>query len=92
MTSSRIPGSIEPGRVPIMRPSSGVKPIVVATGFPDAIAVAEHPFPRCRLTIRNPPGSRRSRSAARRAQSEWLIPWKPYRRMPHSAHHSQGTG
>ncbi|COZ43969.1 Uncharacterised protein [Mycobacterium tuberculosis] len=41
------PGSRSPLRVPITKPSSGVRPIDVSTGRPRAIAEAEAPLPRC---------------------------------------------
>jgi hypothetical protein len=40
------PGSIEPLRVPIMSPSSGVNPIEVSTDLPSLVAVTDAPFPR----------------------------------------------
>ena len=46
MRKVRMPGSIEPERVPIINPSSGVKPMVVSTLFPLCIAASEQPFPR----------------------------------------------
>ncbi len=39
-----------PDREPIIRPSSGVIPMVVSTERPLRIAVAEHPLSRCRVT------------------------------------------
>ena len=41
------PGSMSPERVPITRPSIGVRPIDVSTGSPPTIADAEAPLPRC---------------------------------------------
>ena len=41
------PGSMSPERVPITRPSIGVKPIDVSTGRPPTIADADAPLPRC---------------------------------------------
>src|SRR5260370_17016729 len=45
-----MPGSTEPERVPIMRPSSRVNPMVVATLRPSRIAAKEQPFPRWQVT------------------------------------------
>ena len=45
-----MPGSTAPGRVAITRPSSGVKPIVVAIERPPAIAASEQPLPRWQVT------------------------------------------
>ena len=45
------PGSTEPERVPIARPSSGVKPIDVATDAPCQTAVTEQPLPRWATTM-----------------------------------------
>ncbi len=39
-------GSMEPERVPIISPSSGVNPMLVSTLFPFATAVTDAPFPR----------------------------------------------
>ncbi len=63
------PGSTEPERVPIIRPSSGVKPIEVSIGLPPWIAEAEQPLPRWQTTRRSDPGSRPRISAARRRSS-----------------------
>ncbi len=46
-----IAGSMEPERVPIMMPSSGVRPIVVSKHFPPLIAEIEEPLPRWQVTI-----------------------------------------
>ena len=45
---SSAPGSMSPLRVPITRPSSGVRPIEVSTATPPRIADADAPLPRCR--------------------------------------------
>ena len=47
-----IAGSMAPQRVPIIRPSSGVKPIVVSTGTPWSTAVMEQPLPRWQVIRR----------------------------------------
>ena len=49
---TRTPGSIEPLRVPIIRPSSGVKPMVVSTLFPSRTAASEAPLPRWQMIRR----------------------------------------
>ena len=46
------PGSIEPERVAIGTPSSGLKPIVVSTERPSSTAVTEQPPPRWQTTSR----------------------------------------
>ena len=40
---------MEPERVPIMRPSSGVNPMVVSTLFPSRTAASEAPLPRWQI-------------------------------------------
>jgi hypothetical protein len=45
------PGSSEPERVPIARPSTAVKPIVLATLDPAFIAHMLAPLPRWRMTV-----------------------------------------
>ena len=44
-------GSMSPQRVPITRPSSGVKPIEVSTDRPCSMAHAEQPLPRWQVTM-----------------------------------------
>jgi len=51
-----------------MSPSIGVNPMVVATGFPPRVAVAEQPFPRWQTTARKDAGGRPRNSAARPEQ------------------------
>ena len=46
------PGSSAPQRVPIGRPSTAVKPIVLATLRPANRAHMLAPLPRCRTTVR----------------------------------------
>ena len=62
------PGSTEPERVAITRPSSGVKPIVVSTERPPATAASEAPAPRWAVTRRSS-RERALRAARRRAGS-----------------------
>ena len=52
-------GSMEPQRVPMIRPSSGVKPIVVSTTRPSRTAHSEEPLPKWQLTSlpASPPNS-----------------------------------
>ena len=73
--SSR-PGSTEPDRVAITRPSSGVKPMVVSTERPSRTAHSDAPAPRWHVTTcarrprpapRTRARGRGSRSAARRS-------------------------
>ena len=46
-------GSMEPERVPIMMPSSGVNPMLVSTLLPSATAVTDAPFPRWQTISRS---------------------------------------
>ena len=46
LSHSSRPGSTEPERVAITRPSSGVKPIVVSTERPSSTAHSDAPAPR----------------------------------------------
>ena len=46
-----IDGSMEPLRVPMTTPSSGVRPIVVSRLRPLRTAASEQPYPRCAVTI-----------------------------------------
>ena len=70
-----ISASIDPERVAIGTPSSGLKPIVVSTERPSRTAVTEQPPPRWQTTSRGT----RTCSAAHCTER----PWKPKRRMPH---------
>ena len=81
---NRMPGSIEPARVPIIRPSSGVMPIDVSTDRPPSTAVTEQPLPRWATTSRAPRRARPSSSAGPPTDHATDRPWKPYRRMPQS--------
>ena len=85
-----MPGSTEPERVPIINPSSGVKPIEVETDLPASTAVTEQPLPRWATT--RPRDGDDPRSAADRSTAhDTDSPWKPKRRMPHSLNHESGT-
>ena len=60
-------GSIAPQRVPIIKPSSGVRPIDVSTAMPWSIALIEQPLPRWQvISLRSSIGS--SRNAAARSE------------------------
>ena len=72
-----MPGSIEPLRVPIIRPSSGVRPIDVATERPPSTAVTEQPLPRCATTRRSLSAGLARSWAARSADQATDMPWKP---------------
>ncbi len=73
-----IAGSKSPLRVPIMTPSSGVKPIEVSMTFPLRIAAIEAPLPRWQVMM--PRAFLYLRAWL--ATYLWLVPWKPYLRMP----------
>ena len=45
MINVTMEGSSEPLRVPIMKPSSGVRPIVVSMTLPSRMAAMEEPLP-----------------------------------------------
>ena len=83
------PGSIDPERVVIGTPSSGVKPIVVSTDLPERTAVTDEPPPRWQTTSRST-GRPRS-SGTRCAHHSTERPWNPYRRMPQSSSQDRGT-
>ena len=80
-----MPASMSPDRLPITSPSSGVRPMVVSTGRPPAIADAEAPLPRC-STIWFSDSRGEPRNSAARELTNWCdVPWKPYRRIRHCA-------
>ena len=70
-TQSSRPGSTEPGRVAMTRPSRGVKPIVVSTERPPATAASDAPAPRWAVTRRSSESGRPSspRRAGRRRRA-----------------------
>ena len=85
------PGSTEPERVAITRPSSGVKPIVVSTERPPRTAASDAPAPRWHVTMRNSSCTRPASSAARRDAYACERPWKPKRRNVQRRRHSRGS-
>ena len=78
-------GSISPERVPIVTPANGVKPIDVSIDFPPSIAAIDAPLPIWQEIIRNSSIGFSKISAARRDTYLWLVPWKPYLRIPKSS-------
>ena len=74
-------GSMSPDRVPMTRPSSGVRPIEVSTLRPPRTAQADAPLPRCSVT-RSTESTGLPRTSAAFAVTYWCdVPWKPYRRI-----------
>ncbi len=61
-------GSMEPERVPIMMPSSGVNPMLVSTLLPLRTAVTDAPFPRWQTISRDEFAGTCNSSAARRVE------------------------
>ncbi len=72
-----IAGSTDPLRVPIITPSSGVRPIVVSTLLPSRTAAQEQPLPRWAVTRRWFSGDSPVSCSACRATKRWLVPWNP---------------
>ena len=58
-------GSMAPQRVPIMRPSSGVRPMDVSTATPWSMALMEHPLPRWHVMSFNSSSGSPKTAAAR---------------------------
>ena len=75
-------GSMLPQRVPMMRPASGVKPIVVSTTSPWRIAASEEPLPRWHVTRFTFESGFLRNFAAACVMNLCDVPWKPYLRMP----------
>ena len=68
-------GSMSPVRVPIMRPSRGVRPMEVSIGLPFLTAEADAPLPRCRtICLRS---SRPSIFEISWETNWWEVPWAP---------------
>ena len=76
-----IAGSISPLLVPIISPSSGVKPMLVSTHFPPFIAQTDAPEPICRLIAFSSFSSLPSSFAACLLTYSWLVPCAPYLRI-----------
>ena len=73
-----IAGSMLPQRVPIGRPSSGVRPIDVLTHLPPFEQLTEEPLPRWQVMTRTSGSfSRPMRLSASRVTNIWDVPWKP---------------
>ena len=72
-----MPGSMEPERVAIGTPSSGLKPMLVSTERPSRTAVTEHPPPRWQTASRQAAGSAPISAGARWALQATDRPWKP---------------
>jgi hypothetical protein len=70
-------GSQSPERVPMMRPSRGVRPIEVSKEQPSFTALIEEPLPMCAMIRLVLKGSWPRRTAARLAVYRKLVPWKP---------------
>jgi hypothetical protein len=84
-------GSRSPERVPITRPSSGVRPIDVSTDSPPRTAVADAPLPRCSTITLVSETSRPRLPPPARETKACEVPWNPYRRMWCSSRHARGT-
>ena len=65
MRNGTMAGSIAPQRVPIIRPSSGVKPIEVSTATPWSMALMEQPLPRWQVMSFKSSNGSSSTTAAR---------------------------
>ena len=70
------PGSIWPGRVPMGRPSSAVKPIVLSTLRPACMAQSDAPLPRW-AAITRPAAASGATSGKTEAMYSYDSPWKP---------------
>ena len=80
---SIIAGSRSPERVPIIRPSSGVRPIDVSTHLPPIEAEIEAPLPRWHTITLAVLGSRSANLIVSLETKLWLVPWKPYLLTPY---------
>ncbi len=84
-------GSMEPERVAITSPSSGLKPMLVSMDRPWRTAVAEAPPPRWHTTSRPGPRAGASSAAARSAAHSTDRPWNPWRRTSCCSRQAAGT-
>ena len=74
LNDGRVDGTV---RVPMGRPSSGVKPMEVSTLLPPSTAVMDEPLPRWQVMILVCSMGLPSISAACWATYLWLVPWNP---------------
>ncbi len=65
-----------PGRVPMQRPSSAVKPSVLSTLLPSFSAHRLAPLPRC-ATMTRPSAISGATSGSTEAMYSYERPWKP---------------
>ena len=65
MMKETAPPSMSPLRVPIIKPSSGVSPMLVSTHLPSLTAVMEPPLPMWQVMIFFPSGSTPKNSQTR---------------------------
>ena len=65
---------MSPQRVPIIRPSSGVRPMDVSMLLPPSMAVMEAPLPKWQVMIFRPAISLFKYSAARMLTYLWEVP------------------
>ena len=72
-----------PVRVPIIKPSSGVKPMEVSTHTPPCIAVMEQPFPRWQVIIFISFFGLPSIAATLSLTKRCEVPCAPYLRTPY---------
>ena len=70
-------GSSVPERVPIIKPSNGVNPIVVSKTRPSCTAVMEEPLPKWQVISFNLSIGFPIISAQRWLTYLWEVPWKP---------------
>ena len=81
--NSKIAGSRSPERVPMISPSSGVRPIEVSTHLPPTEAEIEAPLPRWHTITLAVLGSRLANLIVSLETKLWLVPWKPYLLTPY---------
>mmetsp|Transcript_20617 Transcript_20617/g.55622 ORF Transcript_20617/g.55622 Transcript_20617/m.55622 type:complete len:241 (+) Transcript_20617:298-1020(+) len=85
------PASTSPARVPMTKPSRGVRPMVVSTHLPFLMAAMLAPLPRWQMmAFMDSLGLPRS-SAALPSTYVYDVPWKPYRRTPCSSRRERGS-
>ena len=81
MMASTTEASTSPVRVPIINPSSGVRPIEVSMHLPPSTAETDAPLPMWQVTIFCVSGFTPSNLHTRSVTKRWLVPCAPQRRM-----------
>ena len=77
MMKGTMAGSMDPQRVPMTRPSSGVRPMLVSRHLPFFTQLMDEPLPRCMVMELSSLRGLPRYLAVALAMYLWEVPWKP---------------